>query len=256
MIQGQDDIVILPGVFALTAISKGLPIKIVALYHPVIPMGFISFPENALRTPKDFEGKSVAYSVGETAVTYLEVLCRLNNVDCSKIKKIQMNPQVRYPQFVQKQVDTVSVYYTDALPILESANKVQFALLDLPRYGVKVPGLAFATSEATLSRRSDVFKRFVKVVDQSIRDSKADPEAATQAMLKHWSNHPAPHIVRAQVKATLEAMPEISGRPYGWVDSGRLAEALVMMKSVGEIDGSRAVDAYFTNVLFDTTQKP
>ena len=49
------------------------------------------------------EGKSIATSVGDTAATYLGVLCQLNNVDCAKIKKVQVNPQVRYTQFTEKQ---------------------------------------------------------------------------------------------------------------------------------------------------------
>lgn len=251
MLQGQDDVVIMPAVFALTAIQKGMPIKIAALYHPVTPMGLIAFPDHPLRTPKDLEGRSLAYSVGETATNYLDVLCRLNGVDCAKIKKVQMNPQVRYPQFVQRQVDIVSVYYTDALPILENANNVEFSLLDLPRYGVKVPGLSIVTSEANLAKRGDVLKRFVKAIDQGIRDSKADADAATQAMIKYWPNSPVIGVVRAQVKATLAAMPEPAGHKYGWVDEHSISQALEIMKSVGEIPDPRPASAYFTNVLFD-----
>src|SRR5262245_46633253 len=53
LLQGQEDLILLPGVFALSAISRGMPVKLVALYHPVTPMGFISQPENPVRVPKD-----------------------------------------------------------------------------------------------------------------------------------------------------------------------------------------------------------
>src|ERR1700678_1033899 len=48
MLQGQEDAVVIPAAFALTAISKGMPIKIVALYHPAAPIGFVSFEQNAV----------------------------------------------------------------------------------------------------------------------------------------------------------------------------------------------------------------
>ncbi len=32
LLQGQEDVVVLPGMFAMTAIAKGMPIKLVALY--------------------------------------------------------------------------------------------------------------------------------------------------------------------------------------------------------------------------------
>ena len=32
-------------IFALTAIQKGMPVKLIALYHPKTPIGIISFPD-------------------------------------------------------------------------------------------------------------------------------------------------------------------------------------------------------------------
>jgi NitT/TauT family transport system substrate-binding protein len=51
LLQGQEDVVILPAIFALTAIQKGMPVKIVALYHPKTPLGIISFPDKPVKTP-------------------------------------------------------------------------------------------------------------------------------------------------------------------------------------------------------------
>src|SRR5205085_12347097 len=55
-----------PAVSAAHAISQGLPVKVVALYQTNAPMGVISFPGVALRSPKDLEGKRLAIAVGET----------------------------------------------------------------------------------------------------------------------------------------------------------------------------------------------
>src|SRR3954463_5439734 len=46
-----------PAVSAAHAISQGLPVKVVALYQTQTPMGVISFPGVALKSPKDLEGK-------------------------------------------------------------------------------------------------------------------------------------------------------------------------------------------------------
>ena len=55
-----------PAVSAAQAVSQGLPVKVVALYQTKAPMGVISFPDVALKSPKDLEGKRLAISVGET----------------------------------------------------------------------------------------------------------------------------------------------------------------------------------------------
>ena len=42
LLQGQEDVVILPAIFAVSAIQKGMPVKIIALYHPKAPIVLIS----------------------------------------------------------------------------------------------------------------------------------------------------------------------------------------------------------------------
>src|SRR4029079_18488904 len=103
--------------------------------------GIISFPDKAVRTPKDLEGKSIAHSVGETGTSYLDAFCKANSVDCSKINKGQMNAQSRMPQFLQRQVDLFTVYMNNELPLIESQAKQKFALLDMSKYGFAGPGL-------------------------------------------------------------------------------------------------------------------
>ena len=126
LIQGQEDLVVLPGAFALTAIKKGMPIRLVALYHPSTPVVYISHPENPVTKPSDLEGKRIAHSVGETGTTYLDSFCVRNKIDCSKITKVTMAGGLRTPQFMQKQVDVVSAYRTNDLPLLEAKTGKQF----------------------------------------------------------------------------------------------------------------------------------
>lgn len=45
LVQGQEDIVVIPEIFAASAIQKGMPIKIIVLYHPKTPVVLISHPD-------------------------------------------------------------------------------------------------------------------------------------------------------------------------------------------------------------------
>jgi len=67
-----------PAVAAATAISQGLPVKVVALYQTRAPMGVIAFPETPLNQPKDLEGKRLAISVGETFGDMIRPFTRIN----------------------------------------------------------------------------------------------------------------------------------------------------------------------------------
>lgn len=48
LVQGQEDVVIMPAIFAASAIQKGMPVKIIALYHPKTPVVMISHPDKPI----------------------------------------------------------------------------------------------------------------------------------------------------------------------------------------------------------------
>ena len=80
-------------------------------------------------------------------------------------------------------------------------------------------------------------------------EAKKDPAAATAMMTKNWSGHPGDAIVRAQVQATMEAIPVASGRPVGYIEEKTIVDALELLKSTGEIDAPKAASVYYTNAL-------
>ena len=250
LLQGQEDAVLLPGIFALTAITKGMPVKLIALYHPQTPMAIISYPDNPIRTPKDLEGKTIPHSVGETATSYLDVLCKLNNVDCTKINKVQMAPQARASQFVARKVDGLSVYQTNDLPLIEAQQKdANFVVLDLPKHGLQVPGMALVTSDKLIAEKPEALRKLLRATGKAVGDAQKDPADAARMMLKSWSGGPAETIVIKQVKATVDAIPASGGRPVGWIDDKVIAAALEILQNAKEIEAPKPLNTYYTNTL-------
>lgn len=249
LLQGQEDVVIMPAIFAVSAIQKGMPVKIIALYQPKTPVVLISQPDKPVLKPKDLEGKTVAHSVGETGTSYLAVFCAVNHIDCTKVKKVQMDAQSRVPQFLQKQVDVVSVYKNNDLPIIEARIGTKFPSLDLAQNGLAIPGLAAVSSNATIAKKPDVLKRYLAAVNQGIDATRKDPKAATAAIAKAWKGGPAPEVIEAQVRATMEAIEVQPGKPLGWTDAQTIAQALELLKTDEAIGTPKPADAFFTNDL-------
>ena len=249
LLQGQEDVVILPGIFAVSAIQKGMPIKLIAVWHPRTPVVIISHPDKPVLMPKEMEGKSIAVSVGETGTTYLDTFCRINHVDCSKIKRVQVDSASRVNYFLQGQVDMVSVYQTNDLPALEEKTGKTFPTLDMAAYGLAVPGLAAVTSNADIKKESGVLKRFLAAVDDGIAATRKDPKAAAEALLKDWPAGPSLKVVEAQVKATVDAIKPEAPHPAGWVDSKLINGTLDLLKTESDIGTPKPVDTFYTNSL-------
>ncbi|MBX3550947.1 MAG: ABC transporter substrate-binding protein [Pseudolabrys sp.] len=249
LLQGQEDAVVLPGIFAVSAIQKGMPIKLIAVYHPKTPVVIISHPDKPIKTPKDIEGKSIAVSVGETGTTYLSTFAAQNGVDFSKIKRVQVDAQSRVAYFLQKQVDLVTVYRSNDLPALEEKVGTNFPMVDMAQYGLVIPGLAIVSSDAIIAKKGDALKRFLAAIDKGITYTKGDVKGASEILLKSWPAGPSLKVVEGQVKATIDAMEKSAGHPVGWTDDKLIEATLTLLKSDENIGTPKPTKTFFTNDL-------
>jgi NitT/TauT family transport system substrate-binding protein len=249
MLQGKEDVVIAPGIFALSAISKGMPVKIISLIQPVAPAGIVSHADRLIAMPKDLEGKTLATSVGDTTMDYLKVLCSQNNIDCGKIKLVMMNVQARLPQFMNNQIDGMSCYRNIDVPQLEYTAKQKFPVLDVAKYGERVPGLAVVASNAAIERNPDKLKRFLIAANQGFDAATTNVDGATQALRKAWEGGPAEPVVRSQVQLSNQTFVTIVGNSRGWIQQSVIAAALDLLKGSGQIGEAKPLDAYFSNAL-------
>lgn len=249
LLQGQEDVVILPGIFAISAIQQGMPVKLVALYQPAAPIVLISHDDNAVLAPADLEGKRIAHSVGETGTSYLDAFCAVNGIDCATINKVQMDSGSRVPQFMQKQVDVVSVYYTNDLPVLEAQVGHSFPKLDLAQFGLSVPGLAAVVSLDALESKGDVLARFLDATNEALERTAADPAAATAVMGSVWSGGPSAEVIQAQIMGTTGSIFRREGRPYGWIFESDITNALELITSTEDVGEPKPVDTFFSNAL-------
>ena len=250
LIQGQEDLVVMPGVFALSAIQKGLPVKIVALYQPRAPVVFLSRSEKPITRPKDLEGKTIAVSVGETGTSYLDMFCQKNGVDCGKITRILVDRNARVAQFLQGQVDAVNLYRSNDLPIVLKKTGQEYALLDMSKYGYAVPGMAVVTSQRNLASRPQVLRRFLVAAAEAIAATRMNVSRATRAIKETWRNSPEDEVVNAQVRATMDSIPESKDQPIGWVHQEVIQEALVFLETDPQFGRPKPAGSYYSNELF------
>lgn len=249
LVQGNEDVVIVPAIFAISAIRKGMPVKIAALYQPSTPFAFISQPDKPVTTPKDLEGRSLAVSIGDTATSYLNVFCKINSIDCDKIKQVQIDPQVKIPQFMQRRVDLITVYTNVDLPLIEERSGTKFAVLDLPKHGLSVPGLSAVVSNRGLSEKADILKRFFAATNESIDLARKDPSAAAKALISAWSAAPSEDLIRAMIVATSSTLDSPEGKPTGWVEEKTIAGAQDLILLTEEGVSWKPMSEFYTNAL-------
>jgi NitT/TauT family transport system substrate-binding protein len=143
------------------------------------------------------------------------------------------------------------VYQTNDLPLVEQQTGKKFVLLDLVQYGVTVPGMALVSTDTIIAKKADALRKFLRATAQGIQDARRSPEEAARIMIKSWPAAPPLPVVTAQVKATLDAIPAVSGRPIGWIDEATIRQALELLKSAKEVETTRPPTDYYTNALLE-----
>jgi NitT/TauT family transport system substrate-binding protein len=236
-----------PAVAAAQAVSKGLPVKVVALYQTKAPMGVIAFPGTAMKTPKDLEGKKLAISVGETFGDMLGPFTKMNNVDINKISRIQMDNSARTAQFLSKKVDIMSVYLSNELPQLEKRVGVKFNVMKVSDFGLNLPGASIIVANDYASKNPEVVKKLLRATNKGYKDAMADPAAAAKIMAKYFKVPMDATVLLEQVKATVDSTNAPSGKPIGWQDKDEWGKGIQLLKETGAITDVKPVEMYYTN---------
>jgi NitT/TauT family transport system substrate-binding protein len=239
-----------PQTAAAQAVSQGVPLISVATYQREAPMGLISKPDVPLDSPKDLEGKRLATVTGDTFFRILPLFAERNDVDLAKVKKINMEAAVRTTEFLNGNVDVISVYLDNEYPLLEAEVDGQLNKLTVADWGFPVLGDGIAVSTAFAESDPDLIERFLRAVHRGYADAVQDPDLAVSAMMKRWSEVLPPRDIAAeQIKRTLEydGRAKVEGQPYGHIPSETWDATLDLLDSAGGIDKRLPTDAYFTN---------
>ncbi len=248
LLKGDDQISWMPGIYAMQATSKGMSIKTIALYNVAAPVVLVSWPEKPIRTPKDMEGMRIATAAGDTGAHFMPVFCKKNGVDCSKIQLVNVALGTQVQAFINKLVDGVALYKTNDLPIVKAKNIGTLVEMDETKFGLVLPGGALvATNEMIVAKDPEMLIKFVRAANKGMEAARKDPLEAANIMLKYWKTSLSPEILAEQIKAVVDATPQIEGKPLGYMEKASIQEALEELKEATLIDSINSLDDYYTN---------
>jgi NitT/TauT family transport system substrate-binding protein len=236
-----------PAVALASAVSQGLPVKVVALYQTSAPMGVIAFPDTPLKVPKDLEGKRLAISVGETFGDMIRPFTRINNVDLGKLQLIQMDASARSTQFLTRKIDVMSVYLSNELPQLEKRAGVKFNVLKVTDFGLNVLGASMYVGNEFADKNPELVKKLLRATAKGYRDAIADPKEAARIMARHMAVPEQPDVLEQQVAATVVTTNAPAGKPIGWQADADWQANLSLLKETGAVTDVKPLGAYFSN---------
>jgi NitT/TauT family transport system substrate-binding protein len=214
---------------AAVAMNQGLPLRAVATWEPIVQSVLVSKPNMPINKPSDLIGKTVGLKQGQNASLVFPHFLKANGIDPSQVNVKMLDSSSANAVFLQGGVDVVDAFTTNEQPILEAAVAGRLSVLRISDFGFPDLGVGLIVNREipATKKGGDLIRRFLIAADKGITATKANPQAAAEAIkAMYGALLPDTPIILEQVKNTNAAMPKLGKHMYGWADPAGWKEAI------------------------------
>lgn len=164
----------------MMARSAGIPVKCIAAGYQQHPFTYFSLANDAIRTPKDMIGKTIATQ--PTAKILLRALLAKNGIAESDVKVVNMGGDMNQLLTGQASAVTGWLTNTNALKIL-GPDRVDMKLWDT---GIQLYANPYYVTDETLDKHFDVLAGFIRASSKGWAYAKQNPEKAVDMLVEAY----------------------------------------------------------------------
>ena len=203
--------------------AQGVKVKAVGMIADRNPIQLVSLQRSGITTPKDLEGKSLAFSPASNESTYFTPFAQANRLDLGKIKVLHLAPGPKSAAVTTGKVDAALMANTTAAVLIQG-KKIDMNVLDLEDHGVPGYGWAIVVRDEMIERSPAVVRGFLKATYRGFLYQEDHPEEAIDIIVRH---HPELTDKQAELfglkaKAKLLFTPTARQKGLGWIDEQKV----------------------------------
>lgn len=187
--------------------TKGMPLKVLGVIHQETPTAAIFRKSSGIKSPKDFEGKTIASELASTKHQQFLAFLRKNGVDEKKINFVPTSGD-ELPILLSGKAD-VALRYGHEVPAMLKAKGFSpddFEIMYMKDYGLHFYNNAIIARDETIKNDPDTAKKFVKALSKGWEYTIAHPEEAIDIFVKHY-----PKMDKATYLENLNALIPLLG---------------------------------------------
>jgi NitT/TauT family transport system substrate-binding protein len=225
------------------------PIAVYVMYNQP-PFTVAVKADSPIKSPKDFQGKTLGGAANDGALKLFPAFCKVAQIDCSKVKITNMQPNLREQMLMQGQVDGVFGYVNTIRfsAKLMGVEEKQLRYINFGDYGMDLYSNGIIVSKKLVADNPQAVRGLVRAINKGVIDTIKDPDAAVAAVAKREALIKIP-VERERLDATLrEEMnhPEIAKIGLGNVDIARLKKSIGILVEANALPRTPAVEEIFT----------
>jgi NitT/TauT family transport system substrate-binding protein len=203
-----------------------------------------------IRTPKDFEGKTLGGAANDGALKLFPALCKLAKFDCAKVNITNMQPNLREQMLMQGQVDGVFGYVNTIRfsAKLMGVEDSQLRFINYGDYGMDLYSNAIIVSKKLMKENPKAVAGLVRAINRGLVDSLKDIDASVAAVAKREALIKIPVEKERFIQTLKDEMnhPEIARIGLGNVDEARLKKSIDILVDASGLPRTPAVSEIFT----------
>lgn len=238
----------------VNARANGLPLKAFVAALQRHPFAFFYLAESNIRTPKDFEGKTIG--IQPTARPLLEAVLRKHRIRNDQVKTVFVGGDIT--PLIARRVDVITGWVIDRLPQFEnmgvSGSVRYFRLWDL---GIRMYAYVYFTTDPVLRERRDVLARFVAACAKGWLYARDHPEETADIVIRRTSGLDRSLELKAWHNQ-IAYLTSIATKQHGWgyMDPKVWADLIETYKTLEQIPRLVSVEEVMTNEFVVMAKTP
>jgi NitT/TauT family transport system substrate-binding protein len=225
------------------------PVAVYVMYNRP-PFTIAVKADSPIKTPKDFEGKTLGGAANDGALKLFPALCKMTKIDCTKVSITNMQPSLREQMLMQGQVDGVFGYVNTIRfsAKLIGVDDKALRYINFGDYGMDLYSNAIIVSKKLIKENPKAVKGLVNAINKGLLDAIKDPDAAVAAALKREPLLKT-GVERERFDATIQDEmnhPEIAKIGLGNIDPARLKTSIDILVDANGLPRTPKVEEIFT----------
>jgi NitT/TauT family transport system substrate-binding protein len=246
--RGIDQLAFVDFTTMIRAIEQGVPIIAVQRLLANL-MCLISQADSPVKSPKELEGKVVAFAASESTGQMLPALLKKAGADIQKVSILNPAVGAKNALFLQHRVDVVTGNLNVQIAELEASGaKLHYFLFS--DYEFEMLSQGIAANVDWLNKNQEAAKAFVRVSRDAHAEALADPHKAVDLLIKRRPE-------QARNRNTLLRQLDLSknsygtsatkGKPFGLMVDEDWNNTQDLLLTYGGLRKATPLDALYTN---------